>query len=210
MRTPETNRFGPLLPGRTVVGNVRFLRTADGWSSTNCVEKLRLIVEFGADSLVVATGDLVDDGRTAGDARGAVSMASASSSTSLTITCCAGSTVSSTFRTFGRISSPITARSGSPRLIRPANRRRRYLALPSFARPPVDRHRSARCRPDDVLFGTHYVASAVSQKNLWRVFSVRVTAIALGRIRFTKHITRRRCRDGRYRGEVWGVHPRRA
>jgi hypothetical protein len=40
--------------------------------STNCVEKLRLIAALGADSLLLGAGDSVDDGRTAGDARGTV------------------------------------------------------------------------------------------------------------------------------------------
>jgi hypothetical protein len=38
----------------------------------NCVEKLYLIAAPGADSLLLGAGDSVDDGRTAGDARGAV------------------------------------------------------------------------------------------------------------------------------------------
>jgi hypothetical protein len=41
-------------------------------TSTDCVEKLRLIEALLADSLLLRAGDSVDDGQAAGDAGGAV------------------------------------------------------------------------------------------------------------------------------------------
>ena len=80
--------------------------------SANCVEKLCLIEAPGADSLLLGAGDSVDDGRTAGDARGCFT-ASVWSGASRTITCCARSTVSSTCPRFGRIWGPSIATWGA-------------------------------------------------------------------------------------------------
>src|SRR5271166_5120537 len=49
-----------------------FLARSGRQVSTYFVEKLRLIEAPGADSLLLGAGDSVDDGPTAGDARGAV------------------------------------------------------------------------------------------------------------------------------------------